>query len=188
MRLWAVFALIWLHQPLALSAQAPEEWQAAARTVRRLPPDSFPQLPGAIRSALAARGCTVPQSFVEGRPHNVISGRFAPTQQRDWAVLCSHHDSSSILIFWDSGGAVSPDELGWTADAGFLQDTGAGRIGYSRVIAVARPERIRAYVAASGGPLPRPLDHDGIEDEFAEKASTVLYWEKGRWVTLTGAD
>ena len=188
MRLWAAFALLWLHQSLALSAQTPEQWQAAAGTIRRLPPDSFPRLPVAIRAALSARGCTVPQSFVEGRPHNVISGRFAQAQQRDWAVLCSRHDSSSILIFWGGRRIVPPDELGWTADAGFLQGVGAGRIGYSHVIAVAGPERIRAYSAAFGGPLPERLDHDGLEDAFAEKASTVLYLEKGRWLSLTGAD
>ena len=188
MRLWAAFALLWLHQSVALSAQTPEQWEAAVSTVRRLPPDSFPRLPVAIRSALSARGCSVPQSFVEGAPHNVISGCFAQAQQRDWAVLCSRHDSSSVLIFWGGRGTVPPDELGWTADAGFLQGIGAGRIGYSHVIAVAGPERIRAYREAFGGPLPKRLDHDGLEDAFADKASTVLYLEKGRWLSLTGAD
>lgn len=188
MRLWAAFAILWLQHPLALSAQTPEQWQAAARAIRRLPPDSFPQLPIAIRSALNARSCTVPQSFVEGRPHNVISGRFARARQRDWAVLCSRRDSSSVLIFWGHRDPGPPAELAWTSDAGFLQGIGAGRIEYSRVIALADPARIREYAASFGGPLPPPMDHDGLEDAFAQKASTVYYLEKGRWLPLAGAD
>lgn len=188
MRLWAALALLWLHEPLALSAQTPEQWQAAARAIRRLSPNSFPQLPAAIRSALMARRCTVPQSFIDARPHNVISGRFARARQRDWAVLCSRHDSSSVLIFWSDGDPRSPAELGSTSDAAFLQGTGAGRIGYSHVIAVAHPSRIREYAGSPAGPLPKRLDHDGLEDAFAEKASTVFYLEDGRWLTLPGAD
>ncbi len=188
MGLWVALTLLWLQQPLALSAQTPEQWQAAARTIRRLPPDSFPQLPVAIRSALSARGCTVPQSFTEGRPHNVISGRFAGARQRDWAVRCSRQDSSSVLIFWSGRDPGTPAELGRTSDAAFLQGIGAGRIGYSHVIAVADPTRIREYTASVGGPQPKRLDHDGVEDAFAEKASAVLYLEQGRWLSLAGAD
>jgi hypothetical protein len=187
-RLWAALALLWLHPPLALSAQTPEQWRAAARTIRRLPPDSFPRLPVAVRSALSARGCTVPQAFVERHPHNVIAGHFARARQRDWAVLCSRHDSSSVLIFWGPGGTTAPDELGWTSDAGYLQGIGAGRIGYSHMITVATPARIREYAASFGGPRPKRLDHDGVEDVFAEKGSTVFYLEEGRWRSLAGAD
>ncbi|MGB7211371.1 MAG: hypothetical protein WBC97_01980 [Gemmatimonadales bacterium] len=38
------------------------------------------------------------------------------------------------------------------------------------------------------GPTPpRPL-HDGIDDAFAGKGSVVLYWHRGVWVKLLGAD
>lgn len=188
MRLWMFVGLLWLSQPLALVAQTPEQWQAAAHTIRRLPPDSFPQLPAAIRSALGARGCTVPQSDVDRRPHNVISGRFARAQQRDWAVLCSRHDSSSVLIFWGEADTASPTEFGRVRDAGYLQGIGEGRIGYSRLIEVASPARIREYADAFHGPLPETLDHDGLEDAFAGKASAVSYLEGGRWLALAGAD
>lgn len=184
----AALALLWLPAPLGLSAQTPEQWQAAARSIRRLPPDSFPELPAAIRSTLRVRGCTIPQSFVDSNSHNVVTGRFAHAGQRDWAVLCSRHDSSSVLIFWGERGHHTPEELGRTSDADFLQGIGAGRIGYSRVITVADPSRIRAYGASFDGPLPAPLDHDGLEDAFAGKASAVFYRDKGRWLTLAGAD
>lgn len=188
MRLWAALTVLWLCQPRALAAQTPEQWAAATRAVRRLPPTAFPQLPLAIRAALLNRGCTVPQSFTDAHPHNVVAGNFARAPQRDWAVLCSRHDSSSVLIFWGRSGAGAPAELGWAADAGFLQGIGAGRIGYSRLIAVASPARILEYAASLSGPQPRRLDHDGLEDAFAEKGSTVFYLEQGHWLSLAGAD
>jgi hypothetical protein len=188
MRWWATFSLLSICCTLGLSAQTPEAWEVAARTIRRLPPDSFPQLPVAIRSALAARGCSVPQSFTSERPHNAIAGSFARPGQQDWAVLCSHHDSSSIFVFCASADARSPTEFARAPDAGFLQGIGRGRIGYSRLLAVASPAQIRVYAASFGGPLPKVLDHDGVEDVFAGKASTVSYLEGGRWLALTGAD
>ena len=39
-----------------------------------------------------------------------------------------------------------------------------------------------------GGPEPPPIDHDGVNDVFAEKASVVHYFYRGRWLALTGAD
>jgi len=188
MRWWAISTLCYLCHAPGLWSQTPGEWQVAARTIRRLPPDSFPGLPKAIRAALAARGCQVPQSFTRPRPHNVIAGHFARPGQQDWAVLCSHQDSSSILIFWGHTGAAGPTEINRAADASFLQGIGHGRIGYSRIVGVASPAQIREYAAASGGPLPARLDHDGVEDAFAEKTSTVAYFEGGRWRVLTGAD
>jgi hypothetical protein len=59
---------------------------------------------------------------------------------------------------------------------------------YSRVLAVASPRQIRQYAAASGAALPKVVDHDGVEDAFAEKGSTVWYLEGGRWLALAGAD
>jgi hypothetical protein len=188
MRWWAIFSLLCICCTRGLPAQTPEAWEAAARTIRRLPPDLFPQLPVAIRSALKARGCTVPQSFTSDRPHNVITGSFARPGQQDWAVLCSHHDSSSVFVFLAGADARPPTELARASDAGFLQGIGRGEIGFSRLLAVASPAEIRGYAAAFGGSLPRVLDHDGVEDAFAGKASEISYLEDGRWLALTGAD
>ena len=188
MRWLTVYSLLCLCRAHGLPAQTPEAWEQAARTIRRLPPDSFPQLPPAIRVALEARGCSVPQSFTSERPHNVITGRFAHAGQQDWAILCSRQDSSSVLIFWGSAEAEPPTEFPRVRDAGFLQGIGEGRIGFSRLLMVATPARIRDYAASFDGPLPAALDHDGVEDAFAEKASAVSYFEAGRWLALAGAD
>jgi hypothetical protein len=188
MRWSAMCSLLLLCCVSGSAAQTPDAWRVAARTIRRLPPDSFPQLPAGVRSELKGRGCSVPQSFTSDRPHNVIAGRFAQAGQMDWAVLCSRQDSSSVLIFWGGAEETPPTEFPRTSDAGFLQEIGAGRIGYSRVLAVAGPGQIREYAAAFGGTVPKVLDHDGVEDAFAEKASVVAYLEAGRWLALAGAD
>jgi len=188
MRSAGICILLWLGAALGLSAQTPEAWGVAARTIRRLPPDSFPQLPPAIRWALKARGCSVPQSFTSERPHNVVAGSFAHAGQQDWAVLCSRQDSSSVLIFWGGADAGAPAEFTRAPDAAFLQGIGEGRIGYSRLLAAASPAQIREYAASFDGVLPKVLDHDGVEDAFAEKGSDVSYLDAGRWLALTGAD
>jgi hypothetical protein len=106
---------------------------------------------------------------------------------------------STILVFRQ--GRTPPFELATAPDANFLQGLGGATIGFSRVISVATPRFIRRASAAARsaaqpapvsaqrvGPLPTPLDHDGIDDAFAGKGSTVHYFHSGRWVTLAGSD
>jgi hypothetical protein len=44
------------------------------------------------------------------------------------------------------------------------------------------------HYRAYGGPKPPPIDHQGIDDAFLEKASVTFYFHKGNWLQLTGAD
>jgi hypothetical protein len=39
-----------------------------------------------------------------------------------------------------------------------------------------------------GGPKPPPMNHQGIDDAFLEKASVTYYYYRGKWLQLTGAD
>ena len=106
----------------------------------------------------------------------------------DIAVLCSKAQVSSVVVF--RGGTTSAVAvLAQHPDEGYLQvvDVG-GAVGFSRALSVARPSYIREHYAAFGGPKPPPLDHDGINDTFVEKASVVWYWYRGRWLQLQGAD
>lgn len=171
---------------LPVHGQTPD-WAAAAGAIRRLPPSSFSQ-PRAVRDALNERGCTIPQSFYPEHPHNVVSGAFARQGQRDWAVLCSVKGRSAILIFWAGRAIPGPAELGPADDADFLQGIGNDKIGYSREIGRADMAWIREHAEAYGGPLPKRLDHDGVNDAFVEKASHVFYYEDGSWQALAGSD
>jgi hypothetical protein len=179
---------------LALSvvplSQAPQiDWNAAERNIVRLKPAAFRSLPAAVRAHLEERACTIPQSpEIDEQPNNVIKGRFTSAKQQDIAVLCSVKGTSSILVF--RGGSVSDvAEIASTEDRSFLQTTGPNTIGFSRAVFVASPSAIRGFHKEFGGPTPpSPLDHDGINDAFVGKASTIHYWSGGRWLELTGMD
>lgn len=174
------------------------EFERADEETVRLAPDAFDNLPAEIQDELTVRGCTVPQSFFaeypqvseDVEPDNVVRGNFTQAGQTDIAVLCSRKRVSSILVF-RGGSALEVDELASEPDARYLQGIGNDRIGFSRLLGVAPPEYIRSCYEAleeHGAPEPPPLDHEGIEDYFVEKASTIWYWYGGKWLSLAGAD
>ena len=174
-------------QPRARAGIPADAWARADLNVRRLSPDTFGGLPASIRKDLIRLGCTIPQTVEDERPHNVISGRFTSATGTDWAVLCSRARVSTILVFRQ--GRTPPIELASFPDANYLQGLGGSTIGFSRVISVASARFIRAASEAGHrGPTPPPLDHEGIDDAFAGKGSTVLYFHSGNWLTLAGSD
>lgn len=155
--------------------------------ITRLRPAAFPELPPELRTELERRGCTIPQPWGEKGRHNVIKGEFAQPGQTDWTVLCSVKEVSSILVFWN-GAAEKPAVLATAPDRYSVQGVGDEQEGYSRGLGVATPPAIRRYFRLSGGPKPPPLSHQGIEDNFIGKASTIWYFHQGKWLRLTGAD
>jgi hypothetical protein len=185
----AFVLLLLLAQP-ARTPPTPQDWDAAERAIVRLKPAAFKDLPANVRADLDRRQCTIPQpgGLVDvGGPHNVISGQFTSQKSTDIAVLCSTGGVSSILVY--RGGATKDVAmLAAMADKGFLQTGPENRIEFSRALRAASPARMRIYHEAFGtGQMPR-LDHDGIEDAFVGKASTVRYWTGGKWQELQGAD
>ena len=157
-------------------------------TIVRLPPSAFPELPEDIRKFLEQRGITIPQSFQQREPHNVIQGYFRDVSRPDWAVLCSRNGASAIVVFW-RGSLEGFTEFGRAPDNDWLQDVhGDGVLGYSRFLDVATPEAIEQYHKNFGGPVPPPLKHEGINDNILEKASTVWYWHEDRWLELQGLE
>jgi len=165
-----------------------QDWERANSEILRLKPDAFEVLSPPVRADLERRGCSVPQTYMNGSPHNVVRGRFTSARQLDIALLCSRVHASSILVY-PSGALVGVRELARQPDRSYLQIVnGDGVIGFSRSLSVATPQYIRRQHARYGGPTPPALDHDGIEDGFLEKASVVWYWHQGRWWRLPGAD
>jgi hypothetical protein len=187
-----LLTLIFIISVLAFSPQvdAQDKWQIADEATVRLKPSAFSQLPKNIVSYLEARGCTVPQIFGETKPHNVIRGEFAKSGQFDWAVLCSRNRVSVILVFWN-GSIKSVAEIARADDRDFLQ-TGAGDDGskaiFSRAIDVVDKDYILEHYREYNGTKPPPIKHQGINDAYVEKASTVRYFHRGRWLELQGAD
>ena len=136
---------------------------------------------------LERRGCTIPQTPFTKNPHNVIRGEFAKPGQTDWAVLCSVKGVSSILVFWKAS-EKNPAVIARMEDRIFLQGITADETGFSRAIDPVGKDFIMRHYDTYGGPKPPPIDHQGINDSFLEKASEVSYFYDGRWLKLTGAD
>jgi hypothetical protein len=176
---------------LAPGAPSPPDltrrFEAAARAIRRLTPEAFPQLPPAVAEVLRRRACLIPQTSERRFPVNVIRGEFFGPGLAGWAVLCSDGTSSIILVFRDDHDR-NPEELARNDDLGYLQDAGNGLIAYSRQISPANREFILRHYRAYGGPEPPPISHQGIDDAFLEKASIVYYRHQGKWLQLQGAD
>jgi hypothetical protein len=172
-------------------SQVPEDLQkkfdAAERQIVRLPPTDFKELPNSLARELERRGCTIPQEASSEVRNNVIRGQFEAPGQTDWAVLCSVHGFSSILVFWN-GSERHPAELARAEDRTFLQGMAGEKIGFSRAISAVDKEFILRHYEAYGGPAPPPIDHQGIDDAFVGKASVTHYYYKGQWSQLTGAD
>jgi hypothetical protein len=174
-----------------LFAQLPEalkrKFDEAERRIVRLQRSAFPALPGNVVRELQRRGCTIPQEAYTKKPHNVIRGEFLKSGQTDWAVLCSVGWSSSILVFWN-GSEKNVSEIAKREDHIFLQGISADKIGFSRGIRPVGKDFIMRHYRAYGGPTPPPIDHQGIDDAFIEKASVTHYCDGGKWLRLTGAD
>jgi hypothetical protein len=183
MRRW--IALLVTFVPI--NAAESQDWARADQATRRLAPSAFVRLPAAVRAELERRGCTIPQPFSATQPANVITGRFTSTAGTDWAVLCSRQRTSSILVF-RGGSASAVAEIASHPDINFLQAIGGGVIGYSRALGVADAKYIQDHHERYGGPKPPPLDHEGINDIFVEKGSSVWYWHRGHWLKFAGAD
>lgn len=176
-----------LMAPALVAGDGQTVWESADRATKRLAPSAFVDLPAAIRKELGRRGCTIPQPFGATRRRNAIKGHFTSARQVDWAILCSVRRTSTILVF-RHGSPSDVAEIAALLDSTFLQQLSEGTIGYSRALSVANTEFIRVQFERHGGPTPPPLDHDGIDDAFVEKGSSVWYWDGGRWLQLTGAD
>lgn len=167
-------------EPVPVSA----EWDEADKKVVRLAPRAFPRLPAQVRLALESRGCTIPQTYAGRAAHNVVVGELMAHGAADWAVLCSVDRVSRVLIF-PGGQAESVIEWEPSDDRRWLQTIGNDAIGFSRFLSVVTPDAIRRYAKSD---LPSPLDHDGLDEAFIEKGSTIHYCDHGHWVTIAGAD
>ena len=174
-----------------LVGQLPEDLKAkfdeAERRIVRLPPAGIPQISPNVVRELQHRGCTVPQETFSNKPNNVIRGEFAKPGQTDWAVLCSVKGVSTILVFWN-GSETSPAAIAPLEDRNFIQGITPGKTGFSRGIAAVGKDFIMRHYDAYGGPKPPPINHQGIDDAFIEKASVTWYFQGEKWWKLTGSD
>lgn len=162
--------------------------QSLVERAVRLPPSRFPQLPMHVRRELERRGCTIPQVLRAKEPGNVIKGSFVSPAQIDYAVLCSVNRMTRVLVFQGGSDKLVLEAGRRVADVDILWSINGGEIGYSRAISAVGRDYIMQHYKAYGGLKPPPIDHQGINDAFQDKASTVLYFYRGKWLELAGAD
>lgn len=163
------------------------DWSKAEKEINFIKPAQVSGVPANVIKAIESQGCKVPQSYIEKKPHNLISGSFASQNSNDWAVLCSKNGKSSIFVVWEKE-SPCPSTFASTGNKSLLQTIDEGKVGYSRYLSSASKEFILKHQKAYGGLLPKNIRHQGIDDAFVEKASVTYYCEGGKWLALQGAD
>lgn len=150
----------------------------------RVSPGHYTQLPISVRNKLIDLNCMIPVSF--NGVKNVISGYFFTPNMLGWAVVCSRSEQSSILVFKDDTGDHY-EELGRYDESNWLITTNGVNY-FRREISPVSKEYIIDHYYAYGGTKPPVIDHQGVEDGYADVSSRIHYFNNGQWLQLQGAD
>lgn len=148
--------------------------------IRRLPVNSFPDLPDAIADALTQRGCMIPQTYQAYHPENVVHASLERAGSSDWAVLCSSNGSVQLLVFF-ARNQSKPVMLASAPELECVQrhDT-SGVLGFDWGIDGASPQQVRE---AQSGMEHRPplLDHDALADTVINQHTIYHFFSRGAW-------
>ena len=151
--------------------------------IRRLPVDSFPDLPDAVAATLSEHGCLIPQTYQAHRPENVIHASFDRAGSSDWAVLCSTHGTVELLVFF----ARKPGKAMSLSSAPELEriqrHDSTGVYGFDWGIDAISPKQVRD--AQSGlDRHPPPVDHDGLADTVLSQKTIYHFYSHEEWTKL----
>jgi hypothetical protein len=166
---------------------------ALLRWVHLLSPDTFPELPKPVHDSLVSRHCQIP--VPGGSRANVIAGAFTAKGAVEWAVLCSVHDTSQILVLTAANGGTV-DSLNRSPDAQWIQSDVNHTWVFSRMISLVSMSELNVVPADTtsedalyyGAFLPKPIDHDGIDEYFLDKAGQTFYFAQGHWISVVSSD
>jgi len=153
-------------------------------------PESIQQLPLGIRQDLTKRQCMIPK--YKGGTRNEDSaytvGHFRSAASVDYAVICHipSRAAQDVLVYSNGTGTWKGEVI----DRGKF-DPAPQADKCEATVGIANRDYIledaRVYAPEELKSLPH-LDHDGVEVGICEKASTILYFSKGKWLGLQGAD
>ena len=167
-------------QRLAESGQVVVAGQTVPYLIRRLPVNSFPDLPENVADQLNQRQCMIPQSYEAHHPENVVKGSLERAGSSDWAVLCSADGRVSLLVFFASAPA-KPVALVTVEEKERLQrHDSSGVLGFNWAIDPASPEAVRQAQSVMERKPPR-LDHDALEDILLDRKTVYHFFAKGAW-------
>lgn len=145
--------------------------------IRLLPPASFPALPSPVAGVLNSHRCLIPQTYEAHQPENVIRGSFEKQGSDDWALLCSVDGATTLYVFFQSR-LGEPIVLRRQRDSQWLGAETVGAYGSAWGIAVRHPSQFPRIKAAHG------IDHDGIDDSYVEKSTSIHYFQNGNWISI----
>ena len=158
--------------------------------VKEKAPESIQQLPSGIRQDLIRRHCLIPKYKGDTGSEDgaYTTGHFRSGTSVDYAVVC-HIPSRTVqdvLVYsnpqdvW-KGEVIQHGEFDLTPH-GYKCEATVGSATGDYIL-----EHAQAYAPEELKSLP-PLDHDGVEVGMCEKASSIFYFSKGKWLNLQGAD
>jgi len=165
------------------SGKTSVDGRAVSYVIRRLPVESFPDLPEAVASVLSERGCLIPQTYQAHHPENVIQGSFERPGSSDWAVLCSAHGKVELLVFFAENRG-KPVMVASAAELERIQRHGStGVFEFDWGIDAASPQRVRE---AQTGMQRKPpmLDHDAVMDTVLNEKTIYRYYVHGAWTAV----
>lgn len=169
------------------SGKTTVEGHAVSYLIRRLPVDSFPNLPETIVEVLNQRGCLIPQTYEAHRPENVIQGSFERSGSSDWAVLCSAHGEVDLLVFF-SNAPRKPVTLASAREIERIQKHGTqGVFGFDWGIDAATPDQVREAQASMEHHPPK-LGHDALADTILNQKTVYHFYVHNAWTVVETSD
>jgi hypothetical protein len=157
--------------------------RAVSYLIRRLPVDSFPDLPNPVAATLMQRGCMIPQTYQAHRPENVINASFERPGSSDWAVLCSAHGSVELLVFF-ARTPGKPITLASVPEVQRLERHDSSRVfSFDWGIDAASPEQVREAQAGMEH-HPPPLDHDALKDTVLNQKTVYHFYFHNAWTVV----
>lgn len=165
------------------SGTANIDGRSVSYLIRRLPVNSFPDLPDVVADALDERGCMIPQTYQAHRPENVVHASLERAGSSDWAVLCSARGSVALLVFF-AHSPSKPITLASVPEMERLQRHGTSSVlGFDWGIDPASPEQVRE---AQAGFEHRPplLDHDALLDTVLNQKTVYHFYAHNAWTLV----
>ncbi|HXS77118.1 MAG TPA: hypothetical protein VN753_13155 [Terracidiphilus sp.] len=164
------------------SGKTTVEGKTVSYLIRRLPVDSFPDLPNVVASALTERGCLIPQTYQAHHPENVIHASFDRSGSSDWAVLCSAHGRVELLVFFARLPGKAMTVTSASEHERIQRHDSSGVYGFDWGIDPVSPKQVRE--AQSGMHSSARVDHDALADTIVNQKTVYRFYTNDEWMKL----
>jgi hypothetical protein len=173
-------------QQLVQTGQVTVNGNTVPYRIRRLPVNSFPDLPEKVADQLNRRGCLIPQTYAAHHPENVFNASLERAGSSDWAVLCSAQGTVSLLVFFGSAPGT-PIVVSSSPETRRLQRHDAtGELGFNWAIDPASPETLNHV--RNLDPRPSTIDHDALADGIVDRRTVYRFYSQHAWTVMTSSD